>query len=430
MSGKGRTEYGEPGLHSAAGGVADNDAGADPGPETGLVAISRNGAQLAGKLVAAWPGDAKLHVVARYRDSAQIPDGPAVATFTLPLRPVIGRVFARYRRLVLFMPVGAAVRLLAPHLRHKRDDPAVVCVDDAGRFAVSLLSGHVGGADDLAGEVAGIIGAMPVITSASHVMDTLAVDLLGREFGWQIEADSATVTRVSAAVVNGNPVGLFQETGERHWWPAGKPLPGPISVYASLEELLNSDSRAALLITDRELSVDSYLVPGPSSGPDMEKVTGKVVMYRPRSLVVGIGCRRGVSRQHLEELLVSVFRRHNLSLRSVKCIATAEVKRDEPGILELAEKYGVPVVCFDADALNDVFETVREGATAAGRNAGESSGNSPTPSAARRLLGIWGVSEPAALLASGSSELLVSREKTDRATIAVARIPFNDNPAA
>ena len=106
------------------------------------------------------------------RRTAGDPDGRGVDgdLYDLPLRPVIQDLFARHRALVVFLPVGATVRLLAPALGSKRQDPAVVCVDDAGRYAVSVLSGHVGGADALAQEVATAIGAQAVITSASDAL--------------------------------------------------------------------------------------------------------------------------------------------------------------------------------------------------------------------------------------------------------------------
>src|SRR5919106_4744908 len=125
---------------------------------TCLVAISRRGASLARFLAASLAGDKTLYLERHLLD--QIDEAEA---FDLPLRPVIHRIFSQYQALVLFMPVGAAVRLLAPGLRDKHHDPAVVCVDDAGRFAVSLLSGHLGGADRLAKEVAGGLGGTPLI---------------------------------------------------------------------------------------------------------------------------------------------------------------------------------------------------------------------------------------------------------------------------
>jgi cobalt-precorrin 5A hydrolase len=141
-----------------------------------------------------------------------------------------------------------------------------------------------------------------------------------------------------------------------------------------------------------------------------------------------MGCRRGASVEELEELLLTTFDSHNLAHRSLRCIATAELKRNEPGIQELADKYGVPVVYYSSDELNSVFEgrnppspLFKNGG--AGRPHLMKGGDAPTPrSRVRRLLGMWGVSEPAALLAAGSDELLVPRVKTGRATIAVARL--------
>ena len=373
---------------------------------TAIVAISRRGADLGRSLAASLSGDKTLYLDRRFlqpQDNAE--------TFDLPARPLVQRVFGDFQRLVLLMPVGAAVRLLAPCLDHKHRDPAVVCVDDAGRFAVSLLSGHLGGADRLAQEVADILGATPVVTSASQVGGTLAVDLLGQEFGWTLEADSTTVTRASAAVVNGEPVGVYQEAGEPEWWPQGTPIPANIEVYPSLESLAASACVAGLIVTDRLAPVTH---PGQGYAAGLQDKF--VVIYRPRSLVVGMGCRRGVPLEELEALLVETFRQNNLVRDSIRCIATAELKRDEQGIGLLADKLGVPVHCYGEAELNSVFDA---------HSGDPDQREGPTPSAAaHRLLGIWGVSEPAALLAAGSEELLVTKQKTARATIAVARMSF------
>lgn len=388
-------------------------------PDTGVVVISQGGVELACRLAAAFPPGLAIHAVDRYMSLLAGQVHCSLHSFALPLRPVIGQIFGEYRRLVLFMPVGAAVRLVAPLLQHKHHDPAVVCVDDVGRFAVSLLSGHLGGADVLAREVADALGATPVITTASHVKNTLAVDMLGREYGWELEADSNSVTRVSAAVVNGEPVAVLQDAGERDWASGDISMPASLKFCASPQELEDCHCSAALVISDREAPIS-----GSVASPAIE---APVVIYRPRSLVVGMGCRRGVSMEHLEELLIDVFRQHNLSLKSIYCIATASIKRDEPGILALAEKYSVPVVCYSAGELNSLFDA-NGGNEPIVRAVASSSPGSATltkSQAAHRLLGVWGVSEPAALLASGAGGLLVNRRKTDRATIAVARKPFS-----
>ena len=399
----------------------------DTSTTTSIVAISRHGAELARRLADCLEGPVELHIAHRFHQQ-----GGVETPFDLPARPVIQKLFTEARRLVLFMPVGAAVRLLAPSLRDKRADPAVVCVDDGGRFAVSLVSGHLGGADQLAQEVAEALGATPVVTSASHVMGVFAVDLLGRDLGWTIEAQPGQLTRASAAVVNGEAVGLFQDAGELDLRPEDQELPENVTRYSSVDAVMESSCVAALLITDRSLSAFVH----------DETDDKAVVIYRPKTLVAGMGCRRGVPADELEGLLTSAFDANGLALGSLSCIATAELKRDEPGIVALAQKYDVPVRCYSADELNSVFEETPQPAVDAGeeippdlRLNDEAGGTGQTreaklaPTARPRvheLLGIWGVAEPAALLAAGSRELLVARIKSNRATIAITRVAFGN----
>ena len=365
--------------------------------KTAIIALTRNGARMARTLAGSLDRDHTLFIDRRFRK-----DDDSGEAFDLPLRPVVKRAFAEYSSLVLFLSAGASIRLLAPLLESKQVDPAVVCVDDAGSFCVSLISGHVGGADQLAQEVAVCLGARAVVTSASHASGTLAVDLLGREFGWRLKADSTTITRASAAVINGQPIGIWQGAGELGWWPDGTPLPENIAVYATLEDLAASACAIALIISDTTGDLETLLA---------DKIT---VVYRPRSLVIGMGCRRGVPVEELESLLAEALRENGLSAECLTEIATAEIKRGEPGLEQLAERHGVPLSFLQADELNGVFET----------NPGSITSKSER---AHGLVGVWGVAEPAALLTAGASQLLVNREKTTRATIAIARKDFTGN---
>ncbi|MED5588739.1 MAG: cobalamin biosynthesis protein [Chloroflexota bacterium] len=365
--------------------------------KTAIIALTRNGARMARTLAGSLDRDHALFIDRRFRK-----DDDSGEAFDLPLWPVVKRAFAGYSSLVLFLSAGASIRLLAPLLESKQIDPAVVCVDDAGSFCVSLISGHVGGADQLAQEVAVCLGARAIVTSASHASGTLAVDLLGREFGWRLKADATTITRASAAVINSQPIGIWQGAGEPGWWPDGKPLPGNITVYATLEDLAASACATALIISDTTSDLETLLA---------DKIT---VVYRPRSLVIGMGCRRGVPVEELESLLAEALRENGLSAECLAEIATAEIKRGEPGLEQLAERHGVPLSFLQANELNAVFET----------NPGAITSKSER---AHGLVGVWGVAEPAALLTAGASQLLVNREKTTRATIAIARKDFTGN---
>ena len=358
-----------------------------------ILAVSRPGAALARRLAAA-DGfrDAELHLERRTAG----PDAAAAGArlYDLPLRPVAQDLFGRCGGLVAFLPVGATVRLLAPALGDKRRDAAVVCVDDGGRYAVSLLSGHTGGADALARRVAAAIGAQAVVTSASDALGMPAVDLIGREQGWRIEASATDLTRAAAAVVNGWPVALWLDPETGICWPEECPPSDNIVVVGDLADAFRGDYAAALAVSDR-------IVAG---GPD---ATRPVALYRPPTLVAGIGCRRGVSTAHLRALLADTLRAHGLAPGSLAKIATADIKADEAGIMELAAELEVPVEVYGAAELE-----------AAGRRLPDA-----TPSAAQELLGVYGVAEPAAALAAGAGRLLAPRRKSDRATVAVARIP-------
>lgn len=368
--------------------------------QTAIIAVSRPGAALARRLAESM-GDASLYLERRTGNADT--DAGSADLYDLPLRPVIQDLFSRCDALVVFLPVGAAVRLLAPVLGSKRQDPAVVCVDEAGRYAVSVLSGHIGGADALAHRVANAIGAQAIVTSASDALQVTAIDLVGQDAGWRIEATSSDLTRAAAAVVNGDLVALWVDPESGATWPGESPLPTGIVSVTNLGAVREPRFAAALIVSDRVFALD----------------TGRpLVTYRPPTLVAGVGCRRGVSEEHLRELLIHTLEDHGLAAMSMARIATADIKADEPGLLALAESLAVPLETYSADQLNAIAGSAADNSTAA------TALHHPTPSAAQNLLGVFGVSEPAAMLSSGADGVIVPRTKSDRATIAVARIPL------
>ncbi len=356
-----------------------------------IVAITRKGVALGRRLSLLLPHS---HLYLPEKFAAKPVSGEHL--FSSPTKEVVSEVFSRYRYLVLVMAVGIAVRLVASELRDKRKDPGVVVIDDSGSFSVSLLSGHVGGANQLAGKIASLIGTQPVITTASEVSRTIAVDLLGKEFGWELEGNRS-VTAVSAALVNGEPVGIYQDAGERNWRSKTKPLPDNVRIFNTIEVLIKSNSQAGLIITDRILGNEHQAL-----------LPRHTVIYHPRSLVIGIGCNRGTQCAEIEAAVSRIFSKHGLSIKSIKNIATITLKKNEAGLLEFARKYRLPVEYFDKEALCKV--------------------NFPSsPSAAAlKHVGTPAVCESAALLSSGSNSLIVPKVSHNRAvTVAVARFAFD-----
>lgn len=356
-----------------------------------LAALTRNGLERARAVKAAFPG-AELWVGERQRAAAPEAQGvfPKVADFA-----ALG--WDACDGLVFFLSLGAVVRTIAPLLRSKETDPAVVCVDDAGRFAVSVLSGHVGGANDLALRVAEILGAQAVVTTASDALGTVAVDILGRELGWRVE-DKGAVTAASAAVVNGLPVAVVQECGESLWWKGPGPLPGNLKVFASLSEAREAgDFEAWLLVSDRATKELKAELGGRWQ---------RTVLYRPRTLCLGMGCDAGADPEEAHGLALQGLAEAGLSPDCVAVLASIDLKAGEEALLETARRLGAETRFFDRDQLN-----------AAGVV-------SPANPMVEKYTGAVGVCEPAAMLAAGTTTLLLTKRKSRRATLAVARREF------
>jgi len=395
--------------------------------ELGILARSRPGAELAGKLHQLLP-DSQLYLPQDVERDLLSFIGPAardrVSLYRGSVISLLQEVFTSHQGLILCMPLGIVVRALGKMAKEKRSDPAVVVVDEAGKFAISVLSGHLGGANQLAQRVAGLLKGQAVITTASEVHQTLAVDLLGREWGWQI-VNPDQITAVSAAMINGEPVGIYQDAGEPNWWPPQRgqptewPLPKNLHVYSDLEALRKSGCKAFLLITHRLLAEfsdletgDWRLGAGKDPVPRLKPQIGETrriaptLIYRPKSLVAGVGCTRGVAMEEIEEALFAALKQNQLAFESLRNLATIDLKKGEPGLAAFSEKYGLPLETFTRDQLKTVE-------------------NLPHPSETTlKYVGVPGVCEPAAMLSARNNKLLVEKYKYGRVTLAIAEINF------
>ena len=230
----------------------------------------------------------------------------------------IVELFKNNNALICLFSLGAVIRLIAPYLKDKKTDPAVIVIDDKTSFVISVLSGHLGGANELTQIIAQKLDAMPVITTAADVNKTIAVDLAGREFGWKIDDDS-TVTKISAHMVNEENIGIYQEVGKNNWW---KELPKNVKIYHSLEEMKNSDSKGYLIISDRILEGDFLK---------------NSVIYRPPSLVVGIGLHWDTSKEIIKEGLDFCLQKFKLSEKSIAKLVSIKKPEDIKGLVDIGK---------------------------------------------------------------------------------------------
>ncbi|HEY6798349.1 MAG TPA: precorrin-3B C(17)-methyltransferase [Kineosporiaceae bacterium] len=313
----------------------------------GLVAATAAGRRQVERVAAAWP-------------PARVVDAGSVAAS-------LRTAWATCDAVVAFVAAGAVVRVLGPLLADKHTEPAVVVVDDAGRHAIALLGGHAAGANTLAADVAALLGGSPVVTTATDVAGVTPLD----DLGWPVEGAVARVTR---GMLDGDPVR----------WEAGAVWPLP-----AFPPNIRPDAVGPLriVVTDVRLDVD-----------------GHTVVLRPPSLVVGVGASRGAPVGEVLALIDRALTDAGLSPASVRCLATAEVKAGEPGVVEAARVLGVPLVTHAAAALAAVPV--------------------PHPSeVVRRAVGTPSVAEAAAVLGDGgpTGELVVDKTASATATVAVAR---------
>ncbi|WP_242606628.1 precorrin-3B C(17)-methyltransferase [Protofrankia symbiont of Coriaria ruscifolia] len=367
----------------------------------GLVAVTAAGRAAARELEQAWP-DARLY------------DGTA--------REALTAAVAERAGVVCFLATGATVRLLADNLLTGKDsDPGVVCVDEARRWAVALVGGHAGGANDLAGRVAAALGATAIVTTASDACATPALDSFGADIGLRVEPGSQ-LAAVGTAILSGEPVTLHADAV----WPlpalpetvrfANPADPADLGETDETDETDGADAaRPVPQIRPATSAVPT--APAPPIRPTMPTIVitdrivtppAPAVVYRPPSLVVGVGASRGVPEREVVDLVESVLADAGLSPLAVRHLATVEAKQDETGIVAAARTFGWPLVVHPAAALAAV--------------------DVPHPSeVVRAAVGTPSVAEAASLLAAGGTmlaggaELVVPKRVSAHATVAVAR---------
>lgn len=344
-----------------------------------VVAITKNGIKVGRRLATLYPGW-HVHAPSKFSD-----DGADVMWFAEPTPKKLELLFGQYDGLVCIFSLGAVIRLLAPHLKDKKTDPAVLVIDDRCEFVISALSGHVGGANELARGIAAKTGATPVITTAADVNKTIAVDMVGRDLGWRIDGEQ-DVTRVSAMMVNLEKIGVYQDAGNTG--ALGESLPSNVTVYGTLAEMCESDCAGMLVITDRQVGS----LPKPA------------VIYRPKSLIVGVGLHRDTHESKIRDSLAEVLGQNALSPMSVMCLASVKKPVDIDALGAIATELGVELRLLERGELAKL--------------------DTPNPSqTVARLEGTPSVSEAAALSCSNHGKLVVQKQKfPPDLTLAVARM--------
>ncbi len=330
-----------------------------------LLACSPQGGAMAAKLKQAenWR-DSPVYLPARY---CQATETGVHGYESLAL--LVRQLFAQYDCLVFFCACGIAVRMIGPLLRGKYSDPAVVVCDEGGLFAISLLSGHMGGANEFAAEIADVLGAVPVITTATDVQGVFAVDSWAKTQQLYME-EKQLVKEISARLLQGELVGFSSD----YCWQGTLP--------AGLKQ--NGDCRWGICISTE------------AKQPFLH-----TLHLRPRNLVLGVGCRRGITAAQLEQAFQQMLKRYSIEEKRISAAASIDLKQQEAGLLAWTAQKKLPIFFYTAEQLQHVSGAF-------------------TPSAfVQQIAGVDNVCERSAALASNGGQQIVAKQKLDGVTMAV-----------
>lgn len=347
---------------------------------TAVIALTKNGSRLACRVGKRLGAD--IYLKQEFAVEAVSEGTQTVSEITGGFTSFIGELMKRYEGLIFIMACGIVVRAVAPHLEDKTSDPAVVVMDEKGRYAVSLLSGHIGGANALAEEVALVTSGQAVITTATDVNGVISFDVFAKENDLIIE-NIGELKYISSELANGGKVGLLSDkkvvvnTGN------------VVRVGMNPEENFTGNDK-----------LNNHVVL--SSREDIRPAGGNVLYLRPRCLVLGIGCKKGVAAKDIRNAVEDFMMKNNRSIFSLKCAATVEIKRDEPGIVEFCREQELELKIVFREEIKKVEDSFSSSAFV------------------RKNIGVGSVAEPCSVLAVPGARLICPKTVYSGITLALS----------
>ncbi|WP_427338815.1 cobalt-precorrin 5A hydrolase [Caloranaerobacter sp. DY30410] len=336
-----------------------------------IITLTKGGIKLGLKLLNEYE-DSVLYINKRFDIC-----GDRILKIQNDIQSLIPQIFHKYRCLIFIMATGIVVRVIAPHIKSKTVDPAVIVLDEKGKNVISLLSGHLGFANEYTLDIARRLNSNPVITTSSDVNETLAVDTIAIKLNCIIE-NMKNATKVTAHIVNGEMVGIESQINiDFH-------LPYNIKIIRNSKDY--SAYKGIIFITNENMRLPRNI---------------DAVLLRPKNLIIGIGCRRGIDKEKIISAIKDALNKANKSILSVKKIATIDLKKDEKGILEAAKYMNVPLEIISSGKVKEIEHKFQ------------------TSDFVKKSIGVGAVAEPVAVLASNKGRLILNKRKYDGITIAL-----------
>lgn len=290
------------------------------------------------------------------------------------IKGVLKNVFEEYEGIIFISATGIAVRMITPYIKNKTTDPAVIVIDDLGRYSISLLSGHIGGANELTEWSASILGTIPIITTASDGRGIEAIDIFAKCNGYEIE-DIKPIKNIMTMMINGKKIGFYTEKRK-------------IINYKNivlLKDLKNLKNISGIIVVT---SIEDLNIKVPH------------VILRPKNINIGIGCRKGMGGDRIIEAIKEELTINNLSEKSIKALGTIEIKQNEKGIIEAANYFNCPLNIFTPEEISKVENRFEKSQFV------------------KSSVGVYSVSEPCAFLLGG--DMKVYKRNYNGITLSIA----------
>lgn len=315
------------------------------------------------------------------------------------LSNLVPSLFEEYQYIVFIMATGIVVRVIAPYINSKFSDPAILVSDEKGRNIISLLSGHMGGANEMTRYISELIGANPVITTATDVNKKSSLDMIAKKLDAYIEDFRENVKDVNAMLVNNQEVGLYID-GNYEIDTRG------FKILTNFEDVDSTEK--IVIISSKNNFIDYYIENKKENELDEQMLRkkcseGNLIKVVPKEIVIGIGCRRNIESSLLQESLNNLLHQYNIDINSIKEIGSIDVKSDEKAIIDLASSLSVPFKTFSVDEISKVDHLFEKSEFV------------------KKNVGVYCVSEPVAYLLS-EGNLIIEKHKYKGITISVGRV--------
>ena len=370
-----------------------------------ILCITSNGRSLACKIKRSL-NDGDIYFINNKRDENSLDDNEVISksleedveiyTVKKRLKFFVEDIFDKYEYILFIMATGIVVRTIAPLVTSKFSDPAILVTDEKGSNIISLLSGHMGGANEMTLHISDLINSNPVITTATDINKKSSLDMIAKKLNGHIVNFRDNVLDVNAMLVNGDAVGLYID-GEYNIDTRGftvldnsKSLESSIS---SDEELKKINLNTIVVISNKEnLQIDKYY-----------EDKYRIIKVTPRDIVIGIGCRRDTESHLLQDSLEDFLIKNNIDINSIKEIGSIEVKKDEKAIIDLSENLNVPFRVLSVEEISQVDYLFEKSEWV------------------KKSVGVYSVAEPVAHLLSDGN-VIIEKNKYKGITFSVGRL--------